>query len=231
MQESYLKNIKNQLLNTGPWGLYSLKSAFKKVVHKTGEFSGNKVADAVTNSYDYKIAKTKSPEEIIIPPEKGEEILNKLRQVLEKCNTMKYLSFKWFNCIELCDKKWNRINYISSIQYSANKNIRFKTSMLRLDLCNYSDTYIAVKGRVSATGTNAANRRNRKLNFKNNAPFRSCISKINNTFVDNLEDLDIVMPMYNLYRNNYLTISRNFWNYYRAEVSVFANQCHDNDIR
>ena len=47
--------------------------------------------------------------------------------------------------------------------------------MLKLDLYNYSDTYIAVKGRISATGTNAANGRNRKLNFKNNAPFRSCI--------------------------------------------------------
>ena len=46
--------------------------------------------------------------------------------------------------------------------------------------------------------TNFASRRNKKLIFKNNAPFRSCISKINNPFTDNAKDLDIVLPMYNL---------------------------------
>ena len=55
------------------------KTAFKKVVHKTGEFLGNKIADTVTNSYDEKYVKTKSVEEIIIPPEKREEISNELR--------------------------------------------------------------------------------------------------------------------------------------------------------
>ena len=70
--------------------------------------------------------------------------------------------------------------------------------MLRSHLCDYSDAFIVVKGRVSVRGTNDNNRRNKKLTFKNNAPFRSCISKINNTFMDNAEDLDIVTPMYNL---------------------------------
>ena len=41
-------------------------------------------------------------------------------------------------------------------------------------------------------------KRNKKLTFKNNAPFRSCISKVNNTFIDNAEDLEIIMPMYDL---------------------------------
>ena len=73
--------------------------------------------------------------------------------------------------------------------------------------------HIAVKGRISVTGTNNANRRNKKLTFKNNAPFRSCISKINNTFVDNGEDLDIVMSMYNLleYSDNYF-MTGSLWN-------------------
>ena len=77
--------------------------------------------------------------------------------------------------------------------------------MLRSDLCDYSDAYIVVKGRISVRGTNDANKRNKKLTFKNNAPFRSCISKISNTFIDNAEDLDIVMPMYNMleYSDNY----------------------------
>ena len=69
--------------------------------------------------------------------------------------------------------------------------------MLRSDLCHYSDVYVVVKGRISTKGTNDANKKNKKLTFKNNVPFSSCISKINNTSVDNAEDLNIVMPMYN----------------------------------
>ena len=57
--------------------------------------------------------------------------------------------------------------------------------MLRSNLCDYSDTYTVEKGRICLIGTNKTNRRNEKLIFKNNASFRSCISKINNTFIDN----------------------------------------------
>ena len=76
--------------------------------------------------------------------------------------------------------------------------------MLRFNLCDFRDAYIVAKGRISATGINDANRINKKLTFKNNAPFGSCISKINNTFVDNAEDLDIVILVCNLleYNNN-----------------------------
>ena len=79
--------------------------------------------------------------------------------------------------------------------------------MFRSDLCDYSDTYIVVKGRISVTDTNNAQIKNKKLIFKNNAPFRSCILKINSTFIDNAEALDIVMPMDNLlaYSDNYCT--------------------------
>ena len=69
--------------------------------------------------------------------------------------------------------------------------------MLRSDLCHYNDVYIVVKGRISIKGTNDANKKNKKLTFKNNVPFSSSISKINNTSVDNAEDLNIVMPIYN----------------------------------
>ena len=113
-------------------------------------------------------------------------------------------------------KKWTEVNDLSSSQYSVNKNISFKTSMLRSDLYDYSHAYIVLKGRISVTGTNNANRRNKKLTFKNNAPFRSCITKINNTFIYNAEDLHIVMWMYNLleYSDNYSVISGSLWNYY-----------------
>ena len=80
--------------------------------------------------------------------------------------------------------------------------------MLRSDLCNFSDAHIVVKGDI--TLTKAANRdfidvRNRFLAFKNNAPFTNYISRINNVLIDNAEDLDVVMPMYNLleYSKNY----------------------------
>ena len=66
------------------------------------------------------------------------------------------------------------------------------------DLCNYSLAYIVVKERISVTVTDAANRRNKKVTFKNNASFRLCVSKINDTLVYNAEDLDVVIPMYNL---------------------------------
>ena len=91
------------------------------------------------------------------------------------------------------------------VKSSVDKNLRFKTPKLRSDLRDYSDAYIAVKKRVSVRGTNSANRRNKKLTFKNNAPFRSCLWKINDTFIDYVEDLNIVMPMHNLleYSENY----------------------------
>ena len=57
---------------------------------------------------------------------------------------------------------------------------------------------IVVKGNITLEGASSANKDNKKLAFKNNAPFINCISKINGTKIDNAEDLDVVMPMYNL---------------------------------
>ena len=76
--------------------------------------------------------------------------------------------------------------------------------MLRSDLSDYSDVYIVVKGEITVTNPNNY-AYYKKLAFKNNAPFISCISKINNTLIDNAEDLDIVTPMYDLleYSKNY----------------------------
>ena len=63
-------------------GLDSLNMVSKKVVHKAGEFLGNKIADAVTKSSDNKIVKQEPVEEIILPPEKRDEIISKMRKVL-----------------------------------------------------------------------------------------------------------------------------------------------------
>ena len=73
--------------------------------------------------------------------------------------------------------------------------------MLRSDVCDFSDLYIVVKGTIILTKTNGRriiDIRNRILAFKNNAPFTNYISKINNVLIGNAEDLDVVMPMYNL---------------------------------
>ena len=118
--------------------------------------------------------------------------------------------------------------------YNENKSIRFKTPMLRSDLCDYADAYILVKGIITVNGVgNAAenniNRRNRPLILKNNAPFVSCITKINNEFIEYADDLDIVMPMYNLleYSKNYRKTIGSLYNYYRDELS---NDINTNDF-
>ena len=122
-------------------------------------------------------------------------------------------------------KKWVKVYDQSGSaddRYKPNKQIRFKTSMLRSDLCDYSDAYIVVKEDITLTKTNTRgfiDTVNRFLAFKNNTPFTSCISKINNVLTDNAVHLDIVMPMYNLleYSKNCRKTTESFRNYYRDE--------------
>ena len=96
--------------------------------------------------------------------------------------------------------------------------------MLRLDLCDFSDAYVVVKGTITVTDPDN-NVYDKKLAFKNIAPFISCVSKTNNTLIDNAEHLDILMPMYNLieYSKNYLKATEHFWNYYRDEPNSVEN--------
>ena len=97
--------------------------------------------------------------------------------------------------------------------------------MLRSSLCDYSDAYILVKGKITITevGDNSAARptdeRDNGVASKNYAPFTNCKSEINNTQIDNGKDIDIVMPMYNLieYSDNYAKISGSLWQYYIDE--------------
>ena len=122
-------------------------------------------------------------------------------------------------------KKWVEVHDQSGsadYTYKPNKQIRFKISMLRSNLCDYYDAYIVVKGDIvltRANGRRAIDIRNRILAFKNSASFTNCISKINNVLADNAEDLDIVMPMYNLleYSKNYRKTTGIFLNYYINE--------------
>ena len=123
-------------------------------------------------------------------------------------------------------RNWVEIYYDIRRAYSPNKQIRFKIAMLRSSLCDYSDAYILVKGNITVNNTadygNAANNTNKKVIFKNCAPFTSCISKINNTQTDNVEYIDIVMQMYNLieYNENYSKTSGSFWQYCKEIPAV-----------
>ena len=106
-------------------------------------------------------------------------------------------------------RNWVEINDEAKGTYSPKKQIKFKASMLRSSLCDYSDAYILVKGNITVNNTTAdgaaANNTGKKVIFKNCAPFTSCISKINNIQIDDAEYIDIVMPMYNSieYSDNY----------------------------
>ena len=111
------------------------------------------------------------------------------------------------------------INDESRGTYNVNNQIKFKTTMIESSLCDYSDTYILVKGTITVNNTSAAytnaNNTNKKVIFKNCTPFTNSISGINNTQVDNAKDIDIVIPMYNLieYSDNYAKTSGSLWQY------------------
>ena len=119
--------------------------------------------------------------------------------------------------------------------YTSN-DIRFKTTLLRSSLCDYADSYILVKGAIAITGNagaepnpdvprtaaqllaaRQADQSDKGVTFKNCAPFTKCINRINNTDIDNAQDIDIVMPMYNLieYSDNYSKTSGRLWQYYK----------------
>ena len=112
-------------------------------------------------------------------------------------------------------RNWVEINDDVTGAYSPNKQIIFKTSMLRSSLCDYSDACVLVISVNNTAGAAAANNRNKKVIFKNCAPFTNCISKINNTQIDNDEYTDIAMPMYKLIEcsDNYSKISGSLWKY------------------
>ena len=132
-------------------------------------------------------------------------------------NESKNLSkFRRRNWVEINDE--SRGTYISD-------NIKLKTTMLRSSFCDYADAYILVKGTITITGTGyddakkRADERDKGVIFKNCASFTKCISRINNTDIDTAQDIDIVMPMYNLieYSDNHSKTSVSLWQYYKGD--------------
>ena len=104
--------------------------------------------------------------------------------------------------------------------------------MLRSHLCDYADAYILVSGTITVEADHIGagvdenrDRKNRPLILKNNAPFISCITKINNELIEDAEDIDIVMPIYNLleYSKNYRKTIGSLYHYYRDELTNDGN--------
>ena len=122
-------------------------------------------------------------------------------------------------------KNWVEINDESRGTYNVNSQIKFKTTMLKSRLCDYSDAYILVKGNIKIRGAGddgaarQTDERDKGVAFKNCAPFINCISEINNTQAGNAKDFDIIMPMYNLieYSDNYAKTTGSLWQYFRDE--------------
>ena len=114
------------------------------------------------------------------------------------------------NSKDFATKKWYVINDENNTNYGVYKNtdannpdtIKYDTRILNPNLCDYAEAYILVDGTIRGTG---GNNNNIRLALKNCAPFTKCNLKINDEHVDTAENLDIVMPMYNLieYSDNY----------------------------
>ena len=126
-------------------------------------------------------------------------------------------------------RNWIEINEESGGVYNVNSQIKFKTTMLKSSLCDYSDACILVKGTITVNNTAAAgaaaNNTNKKVIFKNCAPFTNCISEVSNTQIDNAKDIDILMPMYNLieYSDNYSKTTGSLWQYCKDIPARNAN--------
>ena len=123
-------------------------------------------------------------------------------------------------------KKWYIINNESNGDYSHHTSIKFLTSSLESRLCDYFDAYILVTGNITVTGGND----NTKVAFKNCAPFNKCRTGINETFIDDVDFINITIPMYNVieYSDNYFDTWGNLWNFKRDEIERDVDLTIDN---
>ena len=121
---------------------------------------------------------------------------------------------------EFRTKNWAEINNEEGGTYHTNSQIKFKTSILRSSLCDYSYAYTLKSGTITVAGLQGNNGGNNGIEivFENWTSFINCISEINNTQIDNVKYIDLVMPMYNLieYSDNY-SKSESLWQYCRDE--------------
>ena len=125
-------------------------------------------------------------------------------------------------------KKWYVIDSESKGVYSHENPIKFLTFLnsLQSSLCDYSDAYALVTGKIAVVGGGD----NTKVAFKNYAPFRKCRTEINETFIDQAEYINFTMPMYNVieYNDNYSDTSGSLWQFKRDEIIGTINLTNNN---
>ena len=90
-------------------------------------------------------------------------------------------------------RKWNIVNDQSNAKYEVRNEVIYNTEVLKSNLCDYNNAYILVGGDITVKAAGVT-----QVSFKNCAPFTKCITKIDGATIDDAEDLDLVMPMYNL---------------------------------
>ena len=125
----------------------------------------------------------------------------KILNLLNEVNNSKFLT-----------TKLNIVNDNSNANYNERNEVIYNMEVLKSTLCDQNDAYILVTGDITITGDNGA-----EVAFKNCAPFIICITKIDGTTIDDAEDLNLVMPIYNLldYSSNYSDTKGSSWFFYR----------------
>ena len=120
---------------------------------------------------------------------------------------------------------WNIINDQSNLSNGEGNEIICNTEVLKSILCDYNNAYILVRSDITVTEAPAT-----KVVFKNCAPFVKCIIKIEGTTIDDAEDLDLFMIMYNLikYSSNYFKATGSLWFYSKDEATSFNNNIGNN---
>ena len=159
-RDKYGKKLMDTATKTG---MDAAKTASKRVVQKTeeatGDLIGNKIADKITSLGKTK-SREKEEEEIYKPPQKRQQIIDDLK-LSWHCIKMEYqkitnlLGTMLDEAPRFITKNWVKVHrQLDSAdgRYKPSKQIRFKTSMLRSDLCDFTDLYIVVKREVTVTG-------------------------------------------------------------------------------
>ena len=126
-------------------------------------------------------------------------------------------------------RKWNIAIDNSKVNYDAVNEIIYNTEVSKSNLCYYNDAYILLRGKITIIGHQVT-----QIAFKNCVPFTKCVTKIARTTIDDAEELDLVMPMYNLieYSSNYSETTGSLWFYSKGETTHFnIDAVNDNTFK
>ena len=132
------------------------------------------------------------------------------------------------NYSKFVTRKWSIVDGNSKADYDAANEITYNTEVLKSNLCDYNDAYILVRCGIIVTATPAI-----QVALKNCAPFTKCMTKIDGTTIDDAEDLDLVMPMYNLveYSSKYSEAIGRMWFNSKDEATTFNTNNANNNFK